>query len=360
MNTSDSIMEAVEKLFRYVTSYYPDTMVEIREIIKPYGIESLKKILYKHFEKNVPSLKPINARLEAFPNFLLAFCNVARRQFPQPGDALGIQLTCRITNRYTQQFLDVRHLKNESEISVCTQSAMNSTTKAIHNQINAFTEFSNILEISRNKIYSQILVCESLDELMRKIPNSCILERGSDKGIDLESTGVYLNARDFIISTSFLKNNTRILYKKKRNLDYLFRLISIENVVALTDLKFVYEKCGITCFFFNYLTVLKCQFFKKINLDSREEHDIVNVIRFQCSTGTPLPTNRNGLKKNPNRSAIEKLCFEAVKQNLADEAMRGEIYPVSDSTSKMFFGQRFNEGTGNDDFIPIVTNNKLE
>ncbi|GBL58219.1 hypothetical protein AVEN_240821-1 [Araneus ventricosus] len=83
------------------------------------------------------------------------------------------------------------------------------------------------------------------------------------------------------------------------------------------------------------------------NMQGSHAKDVATIVKYQCRSGQPLPMTRNGLEKNPIRSQLEILAFEAWKMNLArmcTQEKREE--KVKYSMDKMFFGEQPNEGTG--------------
>ncbi|GFR32844.1 uncharacterized protein TNCT_443241 [Trichonephila clavata] len=82
--------------------------------------------------------------------------------------------------------------------------------------------------------------------------------------------------------------------------------------------------------------------------NSVQMKNIMTILKYQCRTGRPLPLTRDGLAKNPERSPLEILSFEAWKRNCAHMCIEATSVQVNRRTEKMFFGQQFREGTGYD------------
>lgn len=377
-------------LFREVQQNRPEVYEEMVHLIRPHRIESLVRIFKDHLDHSGIHLNVFNENRQKIPNFLLRFVKCCIKNFPTPGDAFGIQLTCRITKNNTQNTLDSRHLKEKSFNNVVNTHSY--TDKALKYELELYSDQSQILEIAGKRKYSSIFVRGySIRDLLSIFPyESCVLPTDVESenayyGFNVEGKMVNLKLTRFMLVASSSsssssaaasnssssssavvttnssccmdidKKNTiiRIVYKSyARDLIHLLKHLDGNNIFAYNDVKCIFQKCGITCYFFNMVRVVRIMNDRKISssatFDNRHLHDLVNVIKYQCRTGTPLPLNRDGLAKNPERSPLEVLSFEAPKKNYVrlSTAEEKTFYPIKTSTDKMFFGQQFNEGTG--------------
>lgn len=333
-------------LFNHVFFNYPDIWNQMQVICRPHKMSSIIHIFRQHLE-NIEDLQIFNENVVNIPTFLLEFCKTIRRNFLSPGDSYGILLTCRLTKIYTQDTLDKRHLRDQlPALKNCSYNV----EKDLRFEVNIYTSLNQIYEITNKRKFTTLFVrnCE-IEELLKIAKDeTCYLsiKNENNKAENFENGRVYVSLKKFIIVDSFVDDYFKIICHKLEDKDYVFRHINQSKIVCFTDLKFVFKKCGIISYFFNLIHVIKFQFFKTMNPSGRNYKDISSIIKYQCCTGEPLPLNRNGLRKNKNRSGLEKLCFEAVKQNYVFESIKTKKYSVNDSVSKIYFGQQFNEGSG--------------
>lgn len=330
------------KLFKYVKVNHHKTWIKMHHIIRPHKMNSVIKHFSKHLTE-IQDLDIFNNFIHNIPSFLLQFCKTIKRNDLMPGDAYGILLTCRCTKVCTQDTLDKRHLKDDCSALVGCPYEIE---QKLRFELNIYNSISQIYEISNKRKFTTFFVENiSVDKLLT-LDDACYLSMGRNTAHTLTQKNVYVHLKKFVITKSFLPGILKILTSKSEDREYIFRHVNIRNIIAFTDLKFIFKKCGIICYFFNLIRVVKLQFFKNLHPTGRNYKDLSNIFKFQCYTGEPLPLNRTGLKKNPHRSGLEKLCFEAVKQNYVSESIKNKTYPVDDSISKIYFGQQFNEGTG--------------
>ncbi|GFX13553.1 uncharacterized protein TNCV_3136261 [Trichonephila clavipes] len=92
----------------------------------------------------------------------------------------------------------------------------------------------------------------------------------------------------------------------------LLRRLDAERVTAFSDIRAVFQKCGIVAYFFNWIRVVQEQLPLQNSVHMK---NIMTILKYQCRTGRPLPLTRYGLAKNPERSPLEILSFEAWKRN---------------------------------------------
>lgn len=337
-------------LFREVRHRRPDIYREIRRLIRPHPIGSVVRIFCDHLEKNVDDIGVFDRHRDRIPKFLLDFVRKIHKNIPSPGDAYGILLTCRITKTDTQDTLDSRHLREEA--SACGN--VFNVEKDLRYELYIFSTQTQLLEIASRRVYSTVYVRDySVRELLLLFPEeSCHLrvQNPYNKGVDHEGRLQYLSTTTFIITEAFVPGYVRILYKTSKELVFLLRHLDGRKIVAFSDVKYVVARCGMICHFFNMRMLTKLQLFRSDSaVKGRTERDILNICKYQCRTGRPLPLNRDGLANHAKRSPLEVLSFEAPKKNyvLLSTGEKGRRkHPVKTSSDKIFFGQQFNEGTG--------------
>ncbi|XP_054723239.1 uncharacterized protein LOC129233202 [Uloborus diversus] len=335
-------MEYTDRIFNYVEKHHPKIWNDINLIVRPHKISSVKKIFHKHLQ-SVDNINIFNENIKNIPLFLLEFCKAMERNFLSPGESYGILLTCRCTNKYTQNTLDKRHLR---ESSSCFDNIIHSISKDLDFELNIYTSLKQIFEITNKHKLTTIFVKNyRIEELLNLNKFETCYLTTNNKASNLTKDNVCINFKKYIITESFVPKYLKILQKREDRY-YIFRNINQSNIIAFTDLKYIYEKCGLVCYIFNLINVIRLQFFKTDNLESKHEKDIINILRYQCYSGELLSLNRFGLMKNKNRSALDKIGFEAIKQNYVNESIKGCIYPVKTSIDKIFFGQQFNLGSG--------------
>lgn len=311
-------------LFDHVASTKPELYQHMQKLIQPHSMEIIIHHFQKHLEASVPDLQIFNEHADKIPDLCLGFVEAIVKRFPCAGDAFGIHLTCRVTKADTQHTLDSKHLKHALE-----QSNYNVDSKVLY-ELKCFTNQAQVFELaSRRGLYTVFTNSPP------NIPEAGILERGGPFNKARTRDGQYRYLNTF----PYLQLEDRVLYNKD-----LFPLLRrLKNVYAFSDLKFIYEKCGLVSFFFNLVRLVD----RQLTMSDVYRKDVMTIIKYQCCTGRPLPLTREGLSKNPERSPIEVLSFEAPKSNFARLCtMHAGTYPVEKSFDKLLFGQQFNEGTG--------------
>ena len=352
-------MHAARTLFHVVAVTQPDTYREMMYSLRPHSVEAVLRLFQLHLRRSVPDLNVFNTRPECIPDFCARFVTAIRRQFPSPGDAFGIQLTCRITKADTQGTLDSKHLRatttttttidnnddddnNQSSSSSSSSSTFN-VSKALRYELDIFTNHTQVFELANTHEYATVFTKHySVQQLLERIPEACVLEKGNplNKGKNVRGEYKYLKDFDFIIAPD------RVLYTSFRKLQSLVQRLDAEHIVGFSDVRYIFQKCGLLSFYFNMTRVAERQLLH----DPRSVYanDVLTVVKYQCCTGQPLPLTRDGLVKNEERSPLEILSFEAPKKNYARlcTAHEQQTHPVKTSADKIFFGQQFNEGTG--------------
>lgn len=336
-------MNAARHLLEEVRERRPDVYRDILDLIRPHSLAAMSAHFNEHLRR-VP-LDAFNRHRDAIPDFCLAFFRHARR--PTPGDPFGIQITCRITQTDTQGTLDSKHLQQSSSSEASSKRFC--AEPRILGQLAIFTTQQQVLELSRCNRYSTVFVRHATaEELLANIPGAGLLERGGErnKGRDASGAVHYLRMFQFIVVEDW--NHVKVLYTSSKDVFTLLKHIPPGQVAGFSNVHYLYDKCGILSHFFNMVAVARFQLFK--GDDPVYEKDMVTLIKYQCRSGRPLSLTREGLAKNPDRSPLEVLSFEAPKRNYArlctTYPRRDEWHPVAASSDKIFFGQQFNEGTG--------------
>lgn len=344
-------MEYTDRIFNYVEQNFPEIWEQILAITRLHKISSVKKIFNEHL-KHVKNIDIFNEYQKNVPIFLLEFCKCMQRNFLTPGDSYGTLLTCRTTNVYTQEALDKRHLKDQNSN---LQHFIYPISNDLHFEIYIYTNLNQIFELTNRRKYTTIFVKNyTVEELLNLSPSeTCYLKLMQNEAYCLNNSRVCLNLKTYIITESFVPGYLKIIQKSEHK-NFIFRHIHHENIVAFTDLKYIYAKCGLVCFAFNLRKIVKLQFFKHMTVENKHELDILNVLRYLYYSGIMLPINRNGLKKNKNRSGLDRCCFEAIKQILVSESIKETVYPVQSVIEEIFFGQQVGVGTGYKGFALIL------
>ena len=328
-------MDAATKLFQHVERVAPDTYRRMVYAIRPHSLSAVLRLFQEHLRHSVPDLRRL--RTDKVPELCLRFVLAVRRQFPNPGDPFGIQLTCRLTKSDTQGTLDSKHLQASD------QTVSYNVDKALTYELHLFTNHTQVFELATTHTYASVFTRGyTVPEMMALVPYAGVLERGwpFHKGRDAQGQWQYLNAFQFILVPN------RVLYKTFKDLQLLLQRLRADRIVGVSDIRYTFQKCGLVSHFFNLVNVVQRQLL--LDMDAVYARDVLTVMKYQCRTGKPLPLTRDGLGKNPERSPIEILSFEAPKKNYARMCTEQptRMHPVKKSADKIFFGQQFNEGTG--------------
>lgn len=383
---------AARTLFHFVATSCPDVYERILHILRPHTLEGgVLRLFQQHLRRSVPDLQVFNDsaaaaalssnKNNAIADFCLRFVTCIRRQFPTPGDAFGIQLTCRLTKSDTQVTLDSKHLRSDSspppppppksennsetfhllpsQHNINNLSQRFNVDKDLRYELDLFTNHTQLFELANTHKYASVFTRNySVQQLAERLPEGCILEKGNplDKGKTCRN-GEYKYLQEFpfiIVSSATRHNNNRVLYKSFKNLQTLLLRLDPQNVVCFSNVRYIFKQCGLISFYFNMLRIAERQLFQNNSHTTQSVYanDVCTVLKYQCCTGQPLPLTRDGLVKNAQRSPLEILSFEAPKKNyarlctLTSSSPEEITYPVQTSADKIFFGQQFNEGTG--------------
>lgn len=329
-------MQVAQALFDHVRITEPNVYFEILHVIRPHSLKSLTKHVGVHLKQSVPRLEIFNNHPDKIGQFLLAFVRAIRKQFPSPGEAFGIQLTCRITKSDTQGTLDSKHLDRKFDLD--TDDDFNVEYR-LGCDLDLFTIQSHVFEMATRRKFSTAYIKPTPD-IHKQLPNACLLKPGmpSNQALDARGELGYIDVFRFIVI-----EDGRVLYRSMKDLVLL--TMRLDGLVAISDIRLMFEKCGIVSYFFNLMKIID----RRLCLEKGTvfERDVMTIVKYQCRTGRPLPLTRDGLAKNAERSPIEVLSFEAPKSNYARLCTLPQTrYDVYKSTDKIIFGQQFNEGTG--------------
>ncbi|GBN19686.1 hypothetical protein AVEN_261773-1 [Araneus ventricosus] len=332
-------MAIARVLFDYVAEREPDVHERILEVIRPHSLEAVLELFQRHLESSVSDLNVFNLHRQRIPEFCLQFVLAIRKRFPTPGDAFGIQLTCRVTKSNTQGTLDSKHLT-----SLSGRDQMFHVEKSLWYELTRFANQTQVFEMASRHAYATVWTRDyTVSDLLQRLPDAGWLQRGaeSNKATNVLGHSLYVSTFTYIVVEPDC-----VLYKSAKDWCGLLRRLDLRRVVAFSDIRAIYQKCGIVSYFFNLLRVVERQLFRG-DLRGSEAKDVVTIVKYQCRTGRPLPATRNGLEKNPVRSLLEILSFEAWKKNLARMCtLEKQDQDVRCSMDRMFFGEQPMEGTG--------------
>ena len=329
---------AAKRLMDYTREKRPDLYEAILKKIQPHSLDAVLYIIECHLRQY--DLNSFNKNLPAVPEFMYKVIKCFR--FPTPGDAFGIQIACRTTKSDTQGALDSKHLSSLTE----SKTEYNAEKNILH-ELALFSNQKQVFELSNKRRYSTVYTNYSIEELMKLLPEACYLERGfpRNKGKNLNGEFKYLSTFKYIIVKD--RGSVKILYQLLKDLYNMLRRISPRKIVAFSDVRCLFQKCGIVSHFFNMVRIVERQLF--INDGSTYEKDVLTLIKYQCRSGTPLPLTRDGLAKNPARTIMDILSFEAPKKNLAifsTGESKNVWFRLTSSADKIFSGEQFIEGVG--------------
>lgn len=330
------------RLVDVVQQKRPDLYEAILRKIQPYSLASVLKIFECHL-RAIPDLRVFNDNADLVPDFVWSV--IKHMKFPTPGDATGIFIISRLTKSDTQCALDSKH------IPAITNSALLefNVEKDILDELALFSNHIQIFELANRHRYATIFMSPdtTIEYLIRRLPLAGILERGYAANKVRTSEGSFRYVRDFQYFLVEDRGSVKVLYKNLCDLHFILRCVPLKHVVAFSDVRCLFKKCGITCAFFNMVQVARRQLF--VNDDSRYEKDVIAILTFMFCRGELLPMNREGLAKNKDKPPIDILSFEAMKRNCARIATgpRGGVWhDVQSSCERIFHGIQFNEGTG--------------
>lgn len=330
-----------KRLITVVRERRPDIYEAIVQKIRPYSLNSVLKIFECHL-KNVPDLNIFNDNIDLIPEFMWTV--VKYMKFPIPGDAFGIMVICRANKSDTQGALDSKHLTN-----ISSQQFEFNVEKEILDELALFSNHMQIFELANRHKYATVFLSPntSLQNLIKRLPNACILERGGEfnKGRNVEGVFRYLITFKYILVED--RGSLKVLYRSLADLYLILRCVPLKDVVCFSDIRCLYKKCGIACSFFNMVEIANRQLF--INDGSKYEKDVITLLTFMFCRGELLPMNREGLAKNKDRTPIDILSFEAMKKNgakLCTGPSRGKWHNVERSSEFMYTGRQFKSGTG--------------
>ena len=336
-------MFVAKKLLQETQAERPDLFDDILKKIRPYSLESVLRLLDQHLQY-IPDLRIFDLYRKNVPEFCRDV--IMHMNFPEPGEAFGINLICRITKSDTQGTLDSKHL--QSCITNSNQHEFN-VEKDLLDELAIFTNHMQIFELANRHKYATIFMSSTttIENLMEQLPRAGILERGLDfnKGRNKKGTFEYLSSFRYILVED--RSSVKVLYRSLADLYGVLRRVPLKNVVAFSDIRCVYKKCGITVAFFNTVQVAQRQLF--IQDHSRYEKDVKTLLTFMFSRKELLPMNREGLARNKDRTPVDILSFEAMKRNASKMVtgdFRGVWHKTKGSSDNILFGIQPVEGTG--------------
>lgn len=331
-----------ERLMDLVKRKRPDLYNAILRKIRPYSLRSVLKIFECHL-RNIPDLNIFNENMDVVPEFVWTV--IKHMKFPEPGDAFGIMVICRVTKSDTQGALDSKHIPaitNSPNLEFHVE-------KDILDELALFSNHIQIFELANRHKYATVFMSHdtTLSYLIKQLRDACILEKGGKFNKGKNAKGVYRYLASFKYILVEDRGSVKVLYKSLNDLYFILRCVPLKHITAFSDIRCLFKKCGITCTFFNMIQVTRRQLF--VNDGSKYEKDVITLLTFMFCRGELLPMNREGLAKNKDRPPIDVLSFEAMKRNasrLATGPSRGLFHEVTSSLESVFAGQQFKEGTG--------------
>ena len=324
---------------------YPETYEKILTLIKPHSIDALVRKLKEHLNNSKVDLNIFNKNRDLIHIFILEYVKIICKNFPTPGDASGIQGSCRLTRNVTQNILDSRHPTSSLYADKIEKVScrLNTLEKSFKYELNLYKIQTHFLEITSKRKFSSIYLQNyQLDEIFSIFPfETCLLDVKTMKVIK----GCLLKFARFIIVKEHLQ--MRIFYHQhhSRDLSCLIKHLDFDKIIAFNDLRLIYNKLGTTCFFYNAKHILD-MYFKD---DNRRFMDMIVALKIMVMSGHLVGQNRNGLSKHPDRSVFEIFGFEAPRNNGIKFSMSEKAgFPIKVRTSRdcEFFGISPNEGTG--------------
>lgn len=331
-----------KRLMEYTREKRPDIFEAIMRKITPHKLDAVLCLMEGHLRR-YNNLEVFNKNIEAVPQFVWAV--IKHMRFPPPGTAQGINCACRTSKSDTQAALDSKHNPSSSE----SRSEFN-VEKNILYELALFSTQKQVFEFSNRRKYATVYTTCSIQELLNLLPGAghLIPYAEHNKGRDLVGKFEYLSHFKYILVED--RGSIKVLYQSLKDLYTLLRRISPEKIVAFSDVRNLFQKCGIVSHFFNMVRIVERQLFT--NDESAYEKDVLTLMKYQCRSGKPLPLTRDGLAKNPDRTKIEVVSFEAMKRNMAKfctSELRNEWSDgLPTSAERMFFGQQNTEGVGFD------------
>ncbi|GFQ78702.1 uncharacterized protein TNCT_320191 [Trichonephila clavata] len=190
-------MSAARVFFDHVATVQPDVHQQILHLIQPHSLEAILELFQHHLEQSVPDLRRYNHHQACLPDLCLKFVRLIRKRFPSPGDAFGIQLTCRVTKSDTQGTLDSKNLKSQEE----RDDAFH-VDALLLGELHCFSTQTQVFELATRHGYSTVFTRGYTGrELLQRLADACLLTRGLpyNKGITLNGTYKYLNTCTFIV-----------------------------------------------------------------------------------------------------------------------------------------------------------------
>ncbi|GFR16779.1 uncharacterized protein TNCT_688891 [Trichonephila clavata] len=177
-------------IFQHVATVRPDVYQHILNLIQPHSLEAVLELFQHHLEQSVPNLRRLYQHQACLPDLCLKFVELIRKRFPSPGDAFGIQLTCRVTKSDTQGTLDSKHLKSHEERDDHFRVDALSLS-----ELQFFPTQAQVFELATRHGHSTVWTRGYTgQELLQRLPDACLLTRGLpyNKGRTLEGNLKYL------------------------------------------------------------------------------------------------------------------------------------------------------------------------
>jgi hypothetical protein len=330
------------KLYMKNARLVPRFNTQLHDTIKPISVRNfINIIVYNLKYESVIELHKNLTSKEFCASFFIQCAGIVQKSLPEPGTPYGLLFASKLSKRMMQSNLDCKNVTANFDTTI-PQKDLNFDKNQIlcKSHMSLFQHVIDIKDIPRYQI-----TCGLSKETYSEFREATSDMVGTK---EIFVTDVFTNAKNINLLRIFCINNKTY----KLVLDILFDYFDRDNVnlyLGVSKAKSIYKMLGPCMFFIFQLNYIFCQLYNKIPNDyfmTEKEQEIVILLMYQISGNQLISLNRAGMKLSDNNSGLEKICFEAPKQNLYNEALKETSYNLNDSQSRLFFGQRIVEGTG--------------
>lgn len=328
----------------------------LTEILRPIAIKSFINIIIYNLDNfNIDNIYTSLINNRDCARFFIKLAKIMRKNLPEPGTPYGLLFASKLSKRLVQSNLDYKNVTANFNDDVKLSS--NIKIKLCQSHMSCL---QHVIDIKDLKFYQ--ITCSIKNQIVDKFKQLIFSNATRSNCIHYEhirtdQTGIVILRIicDNMASYKFVINQL-FCFSDKYHCTIFF---------GSSKCKTIHDKLGPVMYFITQLNYIFAQQFNKIpriRFLTKQEYEIFFILIYQISgNGKLIALNRAGIKINDNNSGLEKICFEAAKQNLYNEALNNKTYEMSDSQSKLFFGQNIIEGTGYKfDFIFNLSNNNTK